>query len=464
MCKNFIANHNLLLKIKKLYAIVDIETTGGSAVNSGITEIAIHIHDGKRVVQHFTTLINPERNIPHFITALTGISNAMIANAPTFKEVSHTIFELLRENIFVAHNVNFDYSFVFHQLKKCGYDLKVNKLCTVRLARKTFLALPSYSLGNLCRSLQINIENRHRADGDAAATVILFDKILEVGGMQHIDKMLKRTSAEQWLPSQLDKKKIVSLPTTAGIYYFHDVKGKIIYVGKAINIRKRVSSHFTHNDTGSRRQNFLRLVANISHKECANELHALILESTEIKRLWPKYNYAQKQPMQKYALYTFEDNRGYTRLAIDKRQKNFPTVYCFNLLHEGQVLLRKMMDEFELNEKLCFVNKEPINIKDLEFMEEPNLYNRRVKNAIISLQQQLPTFALLDDGINKNEKLCFLIDKGNFWGMGFIPSHINATSIEILKNILQPYTDNDFIRNSIYNYVEANPAKKILVN
>jgi DNA polymerase III subunit epsilon len=445
-----------------LYAIVDIETTGGSAVNSGITEIAIHVHDGERVVQHFTTLINPERRVPDFITALTGISNSMVASAPTFKELAPTIFELLSNNVFVAHNVNFDYSFIFHQLKQCGYELNVNKLCTVRLARKALPGLPSYSLGKLCRSLKINIDDRHRADGDAAATVILFNKILQAGGMEHINKMLKRTSSEQWLPINLDKKKIQQLPTTAGVYYFHDIKGKIIYVGKAINVRKRVSSHFTHNDAGSRRQNFLRLVADISYKDCANELHALILESTEIKRLWPKYNYAQKQPMQKYALYSFEDSRGYMRLAIDKRQKNLPAVYCFNLLHEGQVLLRKMMEEFELNEKLCFVNKEPITIKDLEFMEEPSYYNGRVKNAINTLHEQLPTFALVDDGIHTHEKLCFLIEKGNFWGMGFIASDTNVKSLDVLKETLQPFTDNDFIRNSIYNYVEVNPEKKVV--
>jgi DNA polymerase III subunit epsilon len=447
-----------------LYAIVDIETTGGSAANSGITEIAIHIHDGERIVQHFTSLINPERAIPHFITALTGISNAMVASAPTFKEIAPAIFELLSENIFVAHNVNFDYSFIFHQLKQCGYELKVNKLCTVRLARKAIPGLPSYSLGKLCRALNINIDDRHRADGDAAATVILFDKILAAGGMEHINKMLKRTSSEQWLPTQLDKKKIAQLPTTAGVYYFHNAKGKIIYIGKAINVRKRVTSHFTHNDAGSRRQNFLRLVNDISFKDCANELHALILESTEIKRLWPQYNYAQKQPNQKFALYSFEDNRGYMRLAIDKKKKNLPSVYCFNLLHEGQVLLRKMMEEFELNEKLCFVNKEPITIKDLEFLEEPTFYNGRVKNAINTLQERLPTFALLDDGIKANEKLCFLIEKGNFWGMGFIPAHTNTTSLEILKDTLEPFMDNDFIRNSIYNYVEANPEKRVEVN
>ena len=233
-----------------MYAIVDIETTGGSAINGGITEIAIHIHDGSRVVQHFSTLINPERRVPDFITALTGISNAMVASAPTFNEVADKIFELLSDTIFVAHSVNFDHSFIYHHLKKCGYELNVKKLCTVRLARKAIPGLSSYGLGKICRHLNILIDDRHRADGDAKATVKLFENILQNNGQEHIDKMLKRSSSEQWLPVYLDKNKIDNLPPVAGVYYFHNNKGKVIYVGKAINIKKRVVSHFTHNDAG----------------------------------------------------------------------------------------------------------------------------------------------------------------------------------------------------------------------
>ncbi len=446
-----------------MYAIVDIETTGGHASANGITEIAIHVHDGERVVQHFTTLINPEMRIPSFITALTGINNAMVASAPTFEEIAPQILEILQENIFVAHNVNFDYSFVHHHLKKAGYELNVKKLCTVRLARKAIPGLPSYSLGKLCRSLKIEVDGRHRADGDAAATVKLFDRILAADGLEHIDKMLKRTSSEQWLPIHLDKKVINALPPTAGVYYFHDAKGKIIYVGKAINIKKRVTSHFTHNDAGNRRQDFLRLVTNISYKECANELHALILESTEIKRLWPKYNASQKQPTQKYGLYSFEDGRGYMRLLIDKRKKNFPAAYIFNMLHEGQVLLRNMIDEFELNHKLCYIDKNAFTETDFEFIDEPNIYNNKVRNALNQLKDQLPTFALIEEGINDDENLCLLIENGCFWGMGYIDSTSQPQSIHLLKEMLEPYSDNDFIRNSIYAYAEKNPEKKLIL-
>ena len=447
-----------------MYAIVDIETTGGHAAGNAITEIAIYVHDGQRVTRHFKTLINPERKIPIYITTLTGISDAMVADAPVMEEMAPVIYEILNGNIFIAHNVNFDFSFVKHHLKLSGFDLNVKKLCTVRLSRKVFPGYQSYSLGNLCRNLQINIKDRHRADGDAKATVNLFEKILANGGEVHISEMLKKTSGEQWLPVNLDKKEITRLPSKPGVYYFHNSKGKVIYVGKAINIKKRVSSHFTHNDAEKKRQHFLRQICSISFKVCANELQALVLESTEIKKLWPKYNYSQKQPSQKYGLYLFEDNRGYMRLAIDKKKKNFPALYIFNLLHEGLVLLKNMAEEFQLNHKLCYLDKTPLAEIDMEFLETPMYYNGKVKTALSALNNQLPTFAIVDEGINKEEKLYLLVERGSFWGMGYISAAHTIDDVHELKEKLEPYPDNDFIRNSLYTFAAANPDKKILLH
>ncbi|MFZ1304513.1 MAG: exonuclease domain-containing protein [Ferruginibacter sp.] len=443
------------------YAIVDIETTGGHASANGITEIAVYIHNGERVIKHFETLINPQQLIPKFITSLTGIDNMMVADAPTFDEIADVLFELLNENIFIAHNVNFDYSFVKHQLKQCGYDLTAKKLCTVRLGRKVFPGLLSYSLGNLCRSLKIGIENRHRAGGDAKATVKLFEYMLANGAQTHVDLMLKRTSAEQWLPMNLDKEVIDKLPSKPGVYYFHNHKDKIIYVGKAINIKKRVSSHFTHNDPDQKRQHFIRNIHKVSFKQCATELEAIVLESTEIKKLWPRYNKSQKQPLVKYALYSFEDSRGYIRLAIDKKKKNFPHLYHFNLLNEGLVLVKKMVDEFELDARLCFIDKTPFTQKEADALEPPGIYNLKIKKALDALSENLPTFVLVDEGIQEEEKLCLLVERGSFWGMGYLPKSFPVSNCSELKNLLNPYADNDYIRNNIYSFAEANPHKRI---
>ena len=451
----------VLVYLISMYAITDIETTGGYASAFGITEIAVYIHDGKRIIKHFETLINPQQNIPRYITALTGIDNAMVADAPTFDEIAETLYDLLKDQIFVAHNVNFDYSFIKHHLKASGFEFTAGKLCTVRLGRKVFPGLPSYSLGNLCRSLQLPVENRHRAGGDAKATVILFEHYLANGGREHIDQMLKKSSGEQWLPLQLTKADILQLPGGPGVYYFHDAKDKIIYVGKAINIKKRVSSHFTHNDADRKRQNFLRIICKVTCKECATELEAIVLESTEIKRLWPKYNYSQKQPAQKFALYLYEDNRGYLRLAIDKKKKNIPQLYSFNLLHEGLVMMNKMADEFGLHKKLCFIDKTPFEDGEYALLEPPADYNEKIKRAVTALEQQLPTFAVMDNGIKTDEQLCLLIERGSFWGMGYVPLSMQLTCCTDLKNLLVPYADNDTIRNSIYSFVQQYPGKRI---
>ncbi|MFI5221435.1 MAG: exonuclease domain-containing protein, partial [Bacteroidia bacterium] len=294
-----------------MYAIVDIETTGGHAESNSITEIAVFIHDGKKVVHQFETLLKPARWIPAYITGYTGITNEMVEDAPLFDDIAEELFELLNGKIFVAHNVNFDYSFIRSHLKSSGFDYNSKKLCTVRLSRKIFPGLRSYSLGNICAYTGIDIENRHRAGGDAIATVELFEKILREDKNGAIDEFLKRGSKEQVLPPNLPKKQFDDLPEKPGVYYFHDEHGKVIYVGKAVNIKKRVGTHFGGNSTRKQKQDFLRTIHSISFEPVATELMALILESIEIKKHWPEFNRAQKKPEFAFGIYDYEDQNSY---------------------------------------------------------------------------------------------------------------------------------------------------------
>ena len=433
-----------------MYAIVDIETTGGHASAHGITEIAILIHDGEKVVKEYETLINPMQRIPTFITALTGISNAMVASAPRFDEVSQEIHEMLNGNIFVAHNVNFDHTFLATKLRDCGFDLAVKKLCTVRLTRKTFPGLSSYSLGKVCRELNIDISHRHRAGGDARATAKLLNAILENGGMEHIDEMLKRTSGEHWIPLHLGRDRIEKLPPKPGVYYFHNEKGKVIYVGKAVNLKKRVVSHFTGTDAGHRRQQFLRKIHNITYQECVSELHALVLESTEIRRLWPAFNYSQKKGTPSFGLYAFEDSRGFIRLAIDRKKRHIEALYRFNMLNEGRTMLKKIAVEFDLEPSLCFLEDTQKDVSGIDH----RYYNEKVRKAIKALNEKLPTFSVFDKG-EDGKQLCMLIDRGSFYGMGYLKRKVN--SLDELKEELEPFPDNDFIRNNLYQFAERNP-------
>jgi DNA polymerase-3 subunit epsilon len=215
-----------------MYAIVDIETTGGYASANGIIEISIQVFDGENVTETFESLVNPYQTIPRYIQAFTGITNEMVADAPAFEDIAEKVHTILQGNIFVAHNVNFDYSFVKSHLDHWGYTFNAKKLCTVRLARQIFPGFPSYSLGNLCHSMGIPIENRHRAGGDASATVVLFKKLLEADAKGAIQTSLNRNSKEAILPPHVPKAQFEALPDTPGVYYFHDQKGKVIYVGR----------------------------------------------------------------------------------------------------------------------------------------------------------------------------------------------------------------------------------------
>lgn len=213
-----------------MYAIIDIETTGGSAKLEKITEIAIYLHDGKKITGEYSTLVNPERNIPYFITSLTGISNEMVENAPRFYEIAAKIIELTKGRIFVAHNVKFDYSFIRQEFKSLGYNFSRRLLDTCSLSRKLFPGYSSYSLGNICHELSIPVTDRHRASGDALATVRLFEMILEKDSDRSAaESSLVRNPRISALNPMLDPAKIDSIPEEAGVYYFYNEKGDLIY-------------------------------------------------------------------------------------------------------------------------------------------------------------------------------------------------------------------------------------------
>lgn len=454
-----------------MYAIVDIETTGSYAAANGITEISIQISDGTTILEQYETLINPGQAIPPYIQAMTGITDAMVAEAPRFESVAGKIFTLLKDRIFIAHNVNFDYSFLKSHLQDAGYLLHTRKLCTVRLSRKIFPGLPSYSLGKLCASLDIPIYDRHRAGGDAEAAARVFHKLILHDREQHIQKSLQRNSKESVLPPHVPKSDFDNLPYTPGVYYFHNAKGKVVYVGKAINIRYRVNSHFSNNSAGRQKQNFLQHVHRISYEVCGTELMASILESAEIKKRWPAFNASQKRWEDVYGIYCYEDQNGYQRLAIDKNRKRLNPVATFHYLVDGHALIRKMIRDYTLCPKLCFMQKDTGPCEGsgsaacrgaCEKKEQPAVYNRRVMEAVSSLKNQ-PSFVILDKGINGDDLSCILVLKGHFYGMGYIPAGADLRQTGWLKEKLTMFRENSFIRNAVLAYAARYPEKITLL-
>jgi len=445
-----------------LFAVVDIETTGSYAAANGITEIAIVIHDGKKVLNFYETLVNPHVPIPYFIQRLTGIDDKMVRNAPSFSEIAAQVNELLQDKIFVAHNVNFDYSFVKYHLQACGYELDTKKLCTVRLARKVLPGLNGYSLGKLTEQLNINHGNHHRAGGDALATADLLAIITERDTGNAIGGMLKGRNSEQYLPPHLPVADLEKLPSCAGVYYFYNAAGKAIYIGKALNIRKRVKSHFSNNKTNKQKQDFLKDTYRISYKECGTELMAHILESTEIRKLWPQYNRSQRGYLARFGLFAYEDQQGFTRLAVEKIRRSVKPVYTFNTITEGHFMLREMTERFGLCTRLCNISTHPDCGCENDH-EHPSEYNTKAAEALEWVKNNLPTFALIDKGIDDNEHSCILVKDGNIYGMGYLnDKKTQVKSIDTLLATVEPVQDNDYIRNLVLRHASEFPEKCVM--
>jgi DNA polymerase-3 subunit epsilon len=445
------------------YAIVDIETTGGNASHSRITEIAIIIHDGTKVIDRWETLVNPQKEIPTAIFALTGITNEMVRQAPAFDTISDKVFELLSDRVFVAHNVNFDYSFVRHELERAGLKWTAKKLCTVRAARKIKPGMDSYSLGRLCDSLGIELDNRHRAGGDADATAILFTRLLAWDTEKEMDVMIKKTSQDQRLPPNLPREDFELLPEKPGVYYFYDEHNKVIYIGKAVNLKKRVASHFTGHKITAQRQNFLRDIHAITFEVCGTELMALVLECTEIKELWPKYNKALKRFEPKYGLFEYEARNGYRYMAIGKLAKNQGCIETFNSIYDGINLLQELAKQFNIDQRFCKYGsvtdgETPLQTSS-ENLPDSDFHNDQIQAAIDFYLNSRPSFAIIDKGRTNDENSYIWVENGHFNGMGYIDSDIAINDLSEIKEYITPYKTNHYIMQLISSFAQKNPRK-----
>ncbi|ERM81280.1 hypothetical protein P872_10025 [Rhodonellum psychrophilum GCM71 = DSM 17998] len=430
-----------------LFAIVDIETTGGNPLQGGITEIAALIHDGNRVIDTFHTLINPQQFIPGFITGLTGIDQEMVKDSPIFAEIAAEFFDFLKDKIFVAHNVNFDYTFIKEAFRKEGYVYDVQKLCTVKLSRKAFPGYKSYSLGRLCEHLNIRIENRHRAIGDAQATAILFGKI-HGQNSDVISQSLKKNSGEMFLPPNISKEKYLELPESTGVYYFHDAKGKVIYVGKALDIRSRFKGHFSGTSKDKAKMDLKYEIHDISVEVTGSEFLAYLIEMLEIKRLWPKYNKSQKFKSSNWGLVSYEDASGFLRFQISKVASAINTVQQFDSHSEAWKFLMDNVETFELCPKLSGMQKSNEACFDHKIQkckgaccgkEQPDSYNERVQLFLSTIDELSGSILIREKGRNKEEQAAMFFENGLFSGYGFI-SHSESISklsevFDVLKKV-----------------------------
>lgn len=443
-----------------MYSVVDIETTGNGYKGQKITEISVLVFDGKKIINEFTSLVNPEQNIPAFITNLTGITDAMVRSAPKFYEIAKKVEEITKDTVFVAHNVNFDYNIIRDEFKSLGFDFKRKKLCTVRLSRKIIPGLSSYSLGNICTAEGIEITARHRAKGDAEATVELFRRLIERDDNFTINSFLNPKSRQATLPPLLDKKVVDNLPEKHGVYYFQNLQKEIIYVGKANNIKQRVISHFY--DKKKKEITMCFETANITYEETGSELLALLKESDEIKHFYPKFNRAQRRASEAVGLFSYEDQKGIIHLAFNRLKLVPNPIMKFYSMAECRNLLEKVCEEFELCPKYCHLQTNVnacfhYQIKQCKGIcsgkETAENYNKRVKKAINSLGLQTENIVIKENGRHPNEISFALILNGIYQGFGYLDKDIELENPDEYLFYVQSKKDNRDIQRILRSYL-----------
>lgn len=446
------------------FAVIDVETTGLSPKHERLTEIAIIIIEDGKVVDEFSSLLNPEKKIPYRITQLTGINNQMVQEAPHFFEIAKQVVQMTENCTFVAHNASFDYRFIQAEFSRYGFDYQRKLLDTVKLSRKLLPGFRSYSLGKLTAQLGIQINGRHRALGDAMATAELFLRLLKINPeLSHVKI--------RGLHSHLKQEQIDAIPHETGVYYFFDEKDDLIYIGKSNNIHSRVISHL-NNTTTRKAMEMREKIARVDFQLTGSELVALLLESNEIKTHMPIYNRAQRRTMNIWGLYHSLNSDGYQTLEILKTQETeCVPLSVFKTKKSATSALENLTDEYQLCQKLnglyksngaCFHYSIQQCLGACVGEEEPENYNLRANQLIKRYQYQNSNMLIIDKGRNPSEKSIVLIEGYVYKGFGFVDESELDQPVEVIASFIKKYLNNKDVATIIRSYLRQAKAEAVI--
>lgn len=457
------------------FAIIDIETTGGIYSNSKITEIAIIVYENKKVIQEYETLINPECSIPYEITRITGIDNEMVKDSPRFYEVAKTILDLTHGCVFVAHNVSFDYSFIKEEFRSLGFSYSRKRLCTVKLSKKYYPGLRSYSLENLIRHFEIPVKQRHRAMEDARATLKVFEKMLAIEEEpERLQQLVKGLIQSNRLPTHITMSDIDNLPEECGVYYMADENGNYVYIGKSINIKDRILQHF--NETSFKNTKMMRLVHTLAYKLTGSELMASLIESQEIKIYNPEINRAQKFKPETWAILYEKNNMGYYFYKTQNVTKINDKAKAIHLFRNSK-LANQYLDYLIQDLNLCTtlnqekLNKiEPCNRHQMGFclgacsnQETLEDYNQRFLENNTRINKFFTEDVIITDkGRSPEESSFIVIENGFCVAIGYLDYDTRIRDISELKESLEPFKGNIETNGIIRNHLSKNPKIKVM--
>ncbi|MDC6386823.1 exonuclease [Flagellimonas taeanensis] len=439
-----------------MYAILDIESTGGKYNEEGIMEIAIYRFDGHQIVDQFICLINPEREIQPFVSKLTGINNAMLRSAPKFHEVAKRIVEITEGAVIVAHNAQFDYRILRTEYRRLGYDYQRKTLCTVDLSKQLIPEAESHSLGKLARSLGIATSDRHRANGDALATLKLFKLLLSKDtDKKIITEVMREETHGELSPNQLDI--VLNLPSETGVYYMYDKDGDLIFIGKTKNIKKRVNQHFTN--VGSLARKLQKDTKKVAYETTGSELLAVLKEYLETFKNKPKYNNNPRKKLFSHIIGPEQNDSGYITLKIEKSKSLRIDKMGFNGLVSAKSFLEKVRSEFELCP--CSIEGDKNQgAHDKDTVEECNA-------KTLSVMEKYSTYAkdmvILDRGRETGERSFILIKSGVVQGYGHVELNYQINNIPILESIMTPMSGDENVTFIIQSFLRKNNAPKTIV-
>ncbi len=443
------------------FAITDIETTGSGISGNKITEICIMVVQNGELIDQYSSLVNPSESIPLYIESLTGINDEMLSGAPQFSEIADEIEKITSDCVFVAHNVNFDYNIIRSEFSAIDRDFKRKRLCTVRLAKKLIPSLFSYSLGNICTSINIPHFDRHRAGGDCEATVTLFQRCLSLDPeYEMISILLNQRTAASYLPPNFKKSDFEKIPTSTGVYFFKDKDGIPLYIGKAKNIKSRIKSHFQ--ERSNRKYKLMQATYSIDYELTGSEVLALLRESELILKYFPKFNKAQKKISRPYTLTSYHNQKGIEQFALHKNKIAPVSWMKFYTRDEAIKFLETLCEKFELCPKYCGLQTgvkscDHYKIKTCsgacrDEIEVPE-YNERVSRALDYIGQFENSCLLVEKGRTATEKSFIYLHQGKFAGYGFIDSSQEFTHPEDYRNFLIPQKNSVYTERIISRYL-----------
>ena len=454
-----------------MYAIIETETTGLRGEDNRITEICILVHDGERIVKEFSSLINPEVFIKYRVSRRNGISNEKVNSAPKFYELAKDIIELTKDCIFVSHHVNFNFNSIKNELASLGGVFKRKKISTLKLSRKLIPGQQSYSLGAMCNHLGINVGHVQSAKDKAEATASLLEKLWALDTDGVFSFFLGPKSGQAGIPPQWPRSVVTNLPNVTGVYYFKNALGKIIYVGKAKDIKQRVLSHVYSKAHKEMRLCFETVYIDYTHT--GSELVALLLESDEIKKHLPKFNRAQKRIGYQYGIGARRDNKGITNLFYDRLSNMKSPLASFYNQGECKAFLEELCETYGLCPRFC--NLQYISGACFHFhikkcqgicrdMETVEAYNERVENALMPIADDKNTYIIKTPGRKANEKSVIVVENGVYKGYGYVPKKKALGTFTEYCKFITPMADNNDIQKILRRYLRRGDGEPILID